>query len=138
MSRKSAREQVYKLIYERCVNGEPDNFSLQLCLEDVSSEDGIFITKLFEGVNEKFEYLKSIINRFSKGFVFERIFKLDCALIMVAAYEILYLDDIPVGVSVNEALEFAKSYSTEKSYSFINGVLASIAENKEELLSEQV
>ena len=56
---------------------------------------------------------------------------------MVAAYEILYLDDIPVKVSVNEALEFVKAYSTDKSFSFVNGVLASVVKEKEVLLSER-
>lgn len=136
MSRKTAREQVYKLIYERCVNAEADNFSLELCLQDISSEDEIFIRKLYEGVNEKYEFLKTVIEKYAKGFAFERIFKLDCALIMVASYEILFLDDIPVGVSVNEAVEFAKQYSTEKSRSFVNGILASVVANKEELTEE--
>ena len=136
MSRKTAREQVYKLIYERCVNGEADNFSLELCLQDISSEDEIFIRKLYEGVNEKYEFLKTVIEKYAKGFAFERIFKLDCALIMVASYEILFLYDIPVGVSVNEAVEFAKQYSTEKSRSFVNGILASVVANKEELTEE--
>ena len=92
--------------------------------------------KLYEGVNEKYEFLKTVIEKYAKGFAFERIFKLDCALIMVASYEILFLDDIPVGVSVNEAVEFAKQYSTEKSRSFVNGILASVVANKEELTEE--
>ena len=137
MSRKTAREQVYKLIYERCVNEEPEEFSLQLALDGCNEDDGIFIRKLFEGVNENYEFLKSIVERYSKGFSFERIFKIDCAVIMVAAYEILYLDDIPVKVSVNEALEFVKAYSADKSFSFVNGVLASVVKEKEVLLSER-
>lgn len=137
MSRKTAREQVYKLIYERCVNGVCDDFSLELCIGEMPSEDEIFVRKLYNGVNEKYDFLKGAIEKYSKNFVFDRIFKLDCALILVAAYEILYLDDIPVGASINEALEFAKKYSTDKSQSFINGVLASVVANKEELLNEQ-
>ena len=57
---------------------------------------------------------------------------------MLAAYEILYIDDIPVAASVNEALELAKKYSTDKSVSFLNGVLASIAANKEQLSKEEL
>lgn len=137
MSRKTAREQVFKLIYEYTVEGEPNDFSLDLALENCDDEDSIFIRKIYEGVSEKFEFLKSVIERYSKGFSFDRIFKIDCALIMLAGYEILYINDIPVGASVNEALELAKKYSTDKSVSFVNGVLASIAANKEELLNEE-
>ena len=138
MSRKTAREQVFKLIYERCVEGEPNDFSLDLTLEKCDANDALFIRKLYAGVNEKFEFLKRAIERYSKGFTFDRIFKIDCGLLMLAAYEILYIDDIPVAASVNEALELAKKYSTDKSVSFLNGVLASIAANKEQLSKEEI
>ncbi|MCI9031254.1 MAG: transcription antitermination factor NusB [Clostridia bacterium] len=137
MSRKTAREQVFKLIYERCVEGEPNSFSLDLTLEKCDDDDALFIRKLYAGINEKYAYLQRIIERYSKGFTFERIFKIDCGLLMLASYEILYIDDIPVAASVNEALELAKKYSTDKSVSFINGVLASVASNKEKLLKEE-
>ena len=137
MSRKTAREQVFKLIYERCVEGEPNSFSLDLTLEKCDDDDALFIRKLYAGINEKYAYLQRIIERYSKGFTFERIFKIECGLLMLASYEILYIDDIPVAASVNEALELAKKYSTDKSVSFINGVLASVASNKEKLLKEE-
>lgn len=137
MSRKTAREKVFKLVYERCVNDAPNDFSLQLALEETDEADAIYIRKIYEGVNEKYDFLKECIERYAKGFSFARIYKIDCALLMIAAYEILYLDDIPTQVSVNEALELAKVYSTEKSFSFINGLLASVNMNKEELLHEQ-
>ena len=137
MSSKTAREQVFKLIYERCVEGEPNSFSLDLTLEKCDDDDALFIRKLYAGINEKYAYLQRIIERYSKGFTFERIFKIDCGLLMLASYEILYIDDIPVAASVNEALELAKKYSTDKSVSFINGVLASVASNKEKLLKEE-
>ena len=78
MSRKTAREQVFKLIYERCVEGEPNDFSLDLTLEKCDDNDALFIRKLYAGVNEKFEFLKRAIERYSKGFTFDRIFKIDC------------------------------------------------------------
>lgn len=137
MSRKTAREQVFKLVYERCVIGEPNEFSAQLTLENCDESDSIYIRKLYDGINERFEFLQSVIEKFSKGFAFERIYKIDCALIMIASFEILYLEDIPTQVSINEALELAKVYSTDKSFSFINGILASVNANKEELLNEQ-
>ena len=138
MSRKTAREQVFKLIYERCVEGEPNDFSLDLTLEKCDNDDALFIRKLYAGINEKYDFLKSAIERFAKGFTFDRIFKIDCGLLMLAAYEILYIDDIPVAASVNEALELAKKYSTDKSVSFLNGVLASIAADKDKLLKEEL
>ena len=137
MSRKTAREQAFKLIYELAVEGEPNSFSLELMTENCDDADTLFINKLYDGVREKFDFLKSVVERYSKGFSFERIFKIDCALIMMASYEILYIDDIPTAASVNEAVELAKKYSTDKSAAFINGVLASVAADKEELLNEE-
>mgnify|MGYP002516849677 CR=1 FL=1 len=61
-----------------------------------------------------------------KNWTIERIFKIDLAILSRAIYEILFIDNIPVKVSANEAVELAKKYSTEKSYSFVNGVLATI------------
>ena len=137
MSRKTAREQAFKLIYELAVEGEPNSFSLELMTENCDDADTLFINKLYDGVREKFDFLKSVVERYSKGFSFERIFKIDCALIMMASYEILYIGDIPTAASVNEAVELAKKYSTDKSAAFINGVLASVAADKEELLNEE-
>ena len=51
MSRKTAREQVFKLIYERCVEGEPNDFSLDLTLEKCDANDALFIRKLLAGFN---------------------------------------------------------------------------------------
>ena len=56
---------------------------------------------------------------------------------MIASYEILFCEDIPDKVSVNEAVEIAKIYSTDNSPSFINGVLAGVIRDKEELLNER-
>lgn len=137
MSRRTAREQVFKLIYERCESGEENDFSLELALNGSSDEDAVYIAKVYRGVNENYDFIKNSVIRFSNGFDFERIYKVDCALIMLAAYEIFFLEDIPVKVSVNEALELAKIYSTAKSVSFINGILASLIENKESLLNER-
>lgn len=135
MSRKTAREQVFKLIYERCVNNDANKFSLNIALEAADEADSLFIKKSYSGINENYSLLKNAIEKYSNGYVFERIYKIDCALIMTAAYEILFLEDIPTQVSVNEVLELAKKYSTEKSVPFINGLLASIDANKETILN---
>ena len=66
------------------------------------------------------------IGKNSQGFALDRIYKVDLAILTVEIYEILFRDDIPYSVSANEATELAKKYSTDKSYAFVNGILASV------------
>ena len=63
---------------------------------------------------------------FSNGFNIDRIYKLDLAALLLATYEMKYMDDIPLSVSISEAVELVKTYSTEKSNSFVNGILSSV------------
>ncbi len=132
MSRQSAREIVFKLVYEFNVNGEPDPFSLKILSGNELEEDVSFITGCYNGIVEKAAELRAIIARFSKDFDIDRIYKTDLAALMLAIYEIYYRDDIPDKVSANEATELAKTYSSEKSYSFVNGILAAVIKEKEE------
>ena len=61
----------------------------------------------------------------------DRINKLDLSILQVGVCEILYVESTPDSVAINEAVELAKEYSTEKSYSFINGILGSVLKRKE-------
>lgn len=136
MSRKNAREAAFKLIYERCVSGEDNELTLETLRQNMSDDDSAYVTGVYFGISEHYELLKKAVSDYAVGFAFDRIFKIDLAVLLLAAYEILYMDDIPHEVSVNEALEIAKLYSTEKSVPFINGVLASVIRNKEAILHE--
>ena len=66
-----------------------------------------------------------------KNWTIDRIFKIDLAILRLAIYEILYMEDIPVKVSVNEAVELAKEYGNNDSKSFVNGLLAKVIESKD-------
>jgi transcription antitermination protein NusB len=80
--------------------------------------------------------LESLIEEYANNWKLERIAQIDKALLIIAATEILDFEDIPPKVSINEALEIAKMYSTDKSKTFINGVLDSLLERfkKENML----
>ena len=73
--------------------------------------------------------MSDIIDQYAGSFAYERLYKVDLSILLLATYEILYTD-IPFKVSVNEAVELAKTYSTEKSAAYINGILASIIKNR--------
>lgn len=123
MSRVVSREEVFKLIFEYCMNGEANEFTLQEVIEKKGVEKD-YIEKVYYGVIEHFEEFKLELEKFSKSFTLERMFKVDLALLLVALYEIKYMPEIPNAVSINEVLNLAKVYSTDKSSGFINGVLA--------------
>ncbi len=136
MSRKTSRENAFRLVYEYIETGERNDFTKELlCAKDAPS-DAEFTEELYDAVIENYGFLKSVIQRYSKDFSFERIYKTDLAALMIAVCELLLRDDVPEKVSANEAVELSKTYSTEKSASFVNGVLASVIANKDELKKE--
>ena len=104
-------------------NSEEDTKNVN---DDISAEDKKYITEVTEGVAEKIEELDEKIKPYLKGWTMDRIGKTDLAILRLAVYEIFYRDDIPYKVSINEAVELAKSFCDDSSPSFINGVLAGI------------
>lgn len=137
MSRKSARENAFRLVYEFLETGERNDFTKELLCKNEAPDDVAFTCGIYDTVIENYEYLKSVISRYSKDFTFDRIYKTDLAALMISVAELLFMEDVPVKVSVNEALELSRAYSTEKSFSFVNGILASVIANKEELKNER-
>ena len=134
MSRKIAREHVYKLVFEYLFYDELNQTSLELMLLDsnLSDDDRNYIIKVYEGVAAKKDELLDIIASHSKGFAIDRIFRPDLSALLVATYELKYLKEIPGPVAISEAVDLVKMYSTKKSYSFVNGVLASIYKDLQE------
>lgn len=135
--RKTARENAFKLIFEKLINDESDELGYAALTEVLDENDKDFLDALVGGVEKGKDFLKSVVSRFLRGFNIDRIYKIDLAILYVACYEILFMPDVPEKVSVNEAVELAKTYSTDKSPSFINGVLAGVIAAKEELLNER-
>ena len=88
----------------------------------------LIVKEFYEGIVEHFNELKSVVEKNIKGYTLDRLFKVDLAILIMATYELMYYKQNSVKIVANEAVELAKKYSTEKSYSFINAVVASIAE----------
>ena len=123
--RTDAREVAFKLIFEYLFTSERDDVLFADLLEsyNVAAEQQ-YIQTVYDGVINKIDELKEHIANTAIGYALERIYKVDQAILLVGLYEILYMQDIPYAVSVNEALELAKKFSTPKSASFINGILS--------------
>lgn len=131
MSRKIARELAFKVVFSmdfQHENEEIENLILNLKKEtkDINEEDTEYIRNIVQGVLEKKEELDEKIKKYLKGWTMDRISRADLAILRLATYEILYREDIPYKVSVNEAVELAKIFSDSTSSSFVNGVLAGI------------
>ena len=88
-----------------------------------------FIKSEIKGIIENKGAVDEAINKYAEGWEINRIAKVDLAILRLAVYEILYSDDVPNKVAVNEAVELAKSFSSDKSPSFINGVLGKVINN---------
>ena len=131
--RRKARENAIKYIFENLVNGCENELTYENLKEEISEENQVFYATIIEGVKDKFDFIKQTVSSYISTYAMDRIYKLDLAIMCVASYEILFTD-IPEKVSVNEAIEIAKVYSTDKSPTFINGILASVIKNKAELI----
>lgn len=127
MGRKLAREETMKLLYQMDMN---DDYSVQVA--DLYIELNEFLEDEIEYINHA---VNTIINNLAKidleienhikGWRLYRLAKIDLAILRISIYELLYRKDIPVEVSINEAIEIAKKFSTEESSRFINGILGS-------------
>ena len=84
-----------------------------------------YIRRLVAGVAEHAAELDGDIEKYAKGWRFERISLVASAIMRVAMYEMLYMADIPAGVAINEAVEIAKNYESPEVVRFINGILGS-------------
>lgn len=125
--RKKSRDSVYKLIYEYLFSGEVNEKTLSLMLVgDMPMSEIDYINTVYHGVIDNIDSLKATVKEYARTFDIDRIYKLDLAALLLAIYEMKYMDDIPMGTSICEAVELVKLYSTEKSNVFVNGVLSSV------------
>ncbi|QXM06023.1 transcription antitermination factor NusB [Crassaminicella indica] len=131
MNRKLAREMAMKLIFQMDIQNDFSNKMIDKFLEELPEDHQLdYIKKLAEIFINNKEHIDNMIEEHAKGWKINRIAKVDLTILRVALTEIYYMKDIPEIVSINEAVEIAKTFSTEDSSKFINGVLGSIIEEK--------
>ncbi|NLN42283.1 MAG: transcription antitermination factor NusB [Clostridiales bacterium] len=125
MARKFAREALMKLLYEKEIAGEHHEESLLALIDEfkLNDNDKKYIKEILFSMDKEQSKIDAYIEKYAKGWTVDRMSKVDLAILRLAMYEILYKEEIPYSVSINEAVELAKKYSNEKSSSFINGIL---------------
>jgi len=98
--------------------------------EKISKNSEKFARKLIEGVISKLENIDFIIKDYSKNWKFERISVIDKSILRLAIFELLFMEDIPSTVTINECIELGKTFGGESSGQFINGILDAVKKNK--------
>ncbi len=123
--RKIARETVFKLLFEHSFLNERNDEGVELLMlaDDFDDDDKDYIKCTYDGVISCKDELKEKISARLENYRIERLYRPDLIVLMLATYELIY-GDAPEKVVINEAVDLAKRYGTEKSGKFVNGVLA--------------
>ena len=145
MTRGNARELAVHLIYGREFTGDAPVDVVRIRLEEgyyeqLAAEYEIYterpsekqiqyLEKIVSGVHEHVEELNEIIGKYSIGWDVKRISRLNRVIMQLAVYEILYVDDVPEGVAVSEAVRLAKKYNDEMGR-FVNGILGAFVRSR--------
>lgn len=132
MKRHEAREQAFILIFERSINHDSTEEIIDAAglSSDLIIDD--FAEKIALGVEKNEEILDTQIEKNIRGWKMNRLSKVALSLLRLAIYEMMFVEDIPISVSINEAIDLAKIYGGADDAPYINGVLGSVAKTLEE------
>ena len=124
MTRKEAREEAFRLLFETEFRTEeaPDAI-YALSTDNREIAENAYIRAVYFGVREHLEEIDEIMTRHSNGWKVSRITPVSRSAIRLCIFEMKYMDDIPSAVSINEAIELVKTYDDPKMRTFVNGVL---------------
>lgn len=133
MTRRAAREEAFKIIFQTDMGKNPWKEVLSHNLDNSSlSEAGrVFLKQLVEGTMTHLNTIDAEISKYAQDWKLDRMLSTDRNILRMSIYELKYQNDIPAGVSVNEAVELAKTYGDDDSGRFINGILGNIVRSSE-------
>lgn len=128
MGRRASRETAMKLLYQLEIQKEDREDQINRVFEEneVDENDRQYILDVVNGVTNNKDHIDRVIEKYSKGWKIGRISKVDLSILRLSVYEISFRDDIPFNVSINEAVELAKKYSSEEAGAFVNGILGKV------------
>ncbi|MBD5549071.1 MAG: transcription antitermination factor NusB [Lachnospiraceae bacterium] len=132
MSRREMREQIFKLLFRVEFNSKEEMAQQEAFFfgdeeNAATEENNAQISDKFNKIIEKIDLIDQTLNDKVQGWNTERMGKVDLTILRLAVYEIMYDQEIPTGVAINEAVELAKKFGQDSSPSFVNGVLAKFA-----------
>jgi len=130
-TRRKAREVALQALYqyELLQQGEGERFSFeQFCSHFQVNKKAIpYARTLLVGIHENEKEIDQHISNYAENWRLERMSVIDRNILRLAVFELIYQNDIPASVAINEAVEIAKRYSTDDSGPFINGILDAMA-----------
>lgn len=124
MKRSEAREKAFQFLFQIDINHEVHEGSIQEYVEEQGNDP--FLNQLIQGVIDKKSSLDEIIANHLENWSLDRIAAVERTILRLATFEIKHLEDIPLNVSINEAVELGNRFGDEKSGRFVNGVLSNI------------
>ena len=132
-NKRKSREQAFISLFEKSFNTELSvDEIMDIAIEtEVISKDKM-TADIVKKAEENIEDIDAVIEHNLKGWSKQRISKVSLALLRMAVCEMKYFDKVPVGVSINEAVEICKVYGSDEDKGFVNGILGSISREKED------
>lgn len=131
MSRRELREHLFRMLFRKEFHQERElNEQIDLyfdSIEEPREKDIEYLREKFNNIVKKVDELDQIIENASAGWKLNRMGKIDLTILRLATFELRFDEDIPTGVAINEAVELAKKFGEDQSASFVNGILAKIA-----------
>ncbi|WP_010284564.1 transcription antitermination factor NusB [Bacillus timonensis] len=124
MKRRTARQKAMQSLFQVDVSGSDPNEAIESVLEDESSDP--FLEQIVYGVIEHKEEIDSLLREHLEKWNLERLANVDRSILRMAVYEMKYVEEIPVKVSIDEAIELAKEFGDDSSSRFINAILSKI------------
>ena len=135
MSRRNARKHIFNLVFQTEFNTDTDvKKAIETYTEeyeDLQKGESDFVSREYRGRLANTESIDSYIDKYAVGWSVERLAKTDLAILRIGVYEIMFDNEIPDAVAVNEAVELAKEFSGDKAPAFINAVLSKIVKSKD-------
>ena len=148
MTRANARELAVHLIYERCFTGEDPEYVVstrlkkdyynnlkeenQVYSDSPNAAQKAYIRSVVSGVASREQELNELIQKYSVGWDISRISRLARSVMQLAIFETLYVEDVPAGVAISEAVRIVKLYDGNDTGAFVNGILGTFARELEE------
>ena len=129
MNRKTARENAFILLFEKKIKKDEtfeDIYTKAIDIRALEVDD--FVKKVFFGCAENAQIIDETVEECLVGWKKERVSFVSSAILTLSTYELMFMEDIPAKVSINEAIELSKKYDEDKAYVFVNGVLNAVAD----------
>jgi len=123
-SRHRARERALQVLFQYDIHGKPGLWLDVFWKENEATDDvKAFAERLIAGVLEKKKELDALIGKYATNWKISRMPIVDRNILRAGVYELLWMDDVPAKVTVNEAIELAKSFGDDDASKFVNGIL---------------